>query len=116
MYKDGDLLVFKKLYDSILLVWPVISRYPKHEKYVLQQSTKQELLSCLQNLVIAKKAKSKRMYLVEADSSLQNAKVLFRLAKDLKYLSVKKYADISQRLVEVGRMLGGWIKKTYEKG
>lgn len=37
-------------------------------------------------------------------------KMLVRLAKDQKDLSIKAYLDLQALLQEIGRMLGGWLK------
>lgn len=37
-------------------------------------------------------------------------KVLIRLGRDTKIIENNKYAALEERLQEIGKMLGGWIK------
>ena len=39
-------------------------------------------------------------------------RVLIRLMKDIKSISIKKYASFEEATDEIGRMLGGWIRST----
>ena len=42
------------------------------------------------------------------DIELDKVRLLFRLAHDLRLLPTDKYGQVSERLVEIGRLLGGW--------
>ena len=41
---------------------------------------------------------------------IASLKIYLRIAYDLKYLPPKKYEVWSGQLVEIGKMVGGWIK------
>ena len=47
-----------------------------------------------------------------ADFELERLKHYLRLCKDLQLLNIKQYEHTSKEVVEIGRLLGGWIKKT----
>jgi len=44
------------------------------------------------------------------DNKIFILKILIRLAKEVKSLDIKKYIVLEERLEEIGKMLGGWIK------
>jgi len=48
--------------------------------------------------------------LEEADAKLQEMRYLLRLTVELKYISINQYEYVSTKVVEIGKMLGGWIK------
>ena len=48
--------------------------------------------------------------LAKASIKLDFLKVLFRLTFELKIIDQKKYIVLEEKLQEIGRMLGGWIK------
>jgi len=48
--------------------------------------------------------------LAEIDIELEKLRLLIRLAKDLRLLAMKQYGLIAERIDEIGRLLGGWIK------
>ena len=39
--------------------------------------------------------------------------ILFRLAKDLKMISIKRYGISAEKINEVARLLGGWQKQLF---
>ncbi|MEK9186186.1 MAG: four helix bundle protein, partial [Patescibacteria group bacterium] len=50
-------------------------------------------------------------FLHKASGQLGLLKFFLQLAWELKSLDTKKYVLLSQRLDEIGKMLGGWIKE-----
>ena len=46
----------------------------------------------------------------EIDMQIERLKIVIRLSKDLKYISIKQYEHASKILVEIGKMNGGWKK------
>jgi len=50
--------------------------------------------------------------LEEASKKLNILRVFIRLSKDIKAIDNKKYIALQEKLDEIGRMLGGWIKST----
>lgn len=51
----------------------------------------------------------------EGSITLDMLKVFVRLAKDKKALHTDQYLILEERLQEIGRMLGGWIKSSNTK-
>ena len=68
-------------------------------------------LNILELLFLAKilTAKEKLPYLQKASMKLDLLKFLMQVAWELETLENKKYIELSERLSETGRMLGGWI-------
>ena len=55
--------------------------------------------------------KDKKLPLLnKIDNKIFILKTLMRLAKEVKVLDIKKYICIEEKLLEIGKMLGGWIK------
>ena len=53
--------------------------------------------------------------LFEASVNFDEMKVLIRLAHDMHAIQDKSYVALSSRLVETGKLLGGWIKSAETK-
>ena len=51
----------------------------------------------------------KLSYLKKASLKLDLLKFLMQVAWELEVVDNKKYIELSERLHEIGRMLGGWI-------
>ena len=65
----------------------------------------------MRSIVLANEVKHKRrLYQEEVDGDLALIIVLFDLAKESGYITRKANLHIQDRVKEIGRMLGGWIK------
>ena len=49
--------------------------------------------------------------LVEADVELEKVRLHLRLAHELRLLTTGQYEHASRAVVEIGRLLGGWLKR-----
>ena len=100
--------------EKILLeIYPTLKNYTNAEKYRLCEKIVNSYLELLEYLSKANKVKSKRKhYLDEADGCLQHCKTLNRVSYKRKEINKDFYKNIDKKLTEVGKMLGGWIKKS----
>lgn len=48
----------------------------------------------------------------EASMKVDLLRIFFRLGKDLKIIENKKYIELENSIIEIGKMVGGWIKTT----
>lgn len=46
----GDIL-HQKIYDFLLYIYPLLSKYPKYEKFSLQTATRNAVLEILQDVI-----------------------------------------------------------------
>ncbi len=105
-----NLILYQKVYDFLLYMYPVIGLYPKYEKFTLQTRTKNSIFDMLDSIEKANKSTTKKSAIYDIDLHLSRVRTQIRLAKDLRYISPKKYEYISRQLNEIGNLLGGWIK------
>ena len=107
----GDQL-HQKIYDFLLYIYPILSRYPKYEKFSLQTATRNAVLEMLQDVIKWQKTATKS-HLYAADVALHQSKELLRLANDLKYSAMNKqhYGESGKKLTELGVMMGELIEE-----
>ena len=55
----------------------------------------------------------KKEFIEECFIHYEIIKILIRLSKDYKLLSIKQYEFAAKELEEIGKLLGGWYKKFY---
>jgi len=41
---------------------------------------------------------------------LDKLRILIRLSKDLHFISIRQYEFVANKVNEIGKMLGGWMK------
>ncbi|MCL4491223.1 MAG: diversity-generating retroelement protein Avd [Nitrospirae bacterium] len=106
----NDLVIYQKAYDFTLYLFPIVEKFPKHEKFVLCTHIKSCVLDIARLIIRANKSRTKKAILYDIDVKIEELKFLLRLSHDRKYLSNKSYEHSSKLLLEIGRLLGGWIK------
>lgn len=105
-----DLVIFQKVYDLILWMYPLINKFPKSQRFVLGQQLENTLLDILKGIIQANQERNKLEILKQVSIDLDKFRILYRLAKDLKFMSVKQYQFGAEKINEVGKILGGWTK------
>ena len=110
-----ELPIIQKSYDMILWLIPKIDQFPRKQKFLLGERIERTALDFLGLLQKAKyETKRKKSVLMEAHVIFEQFKTLVRLSVNLKLLPVTSYEYLSKYIVEIGKMLGGWMKKMSE--
>lgn len=110
----NQLIVYEKSEELMYRIYPKLQNYPKHERFALVQHIKIEFFELLKHISLGDKVKSKRRgYLQIADGHLQTLKVLFKLSKKRRYISVGYFEEIDLRLSEIDRILSGYIRASW---
>ena len=109
------LIIEDKCRDMLLYGYQALKQFPKHEKHVLGAEIRLSMLQLQRLIITAFKRYHKKTTLTDLDIELAILKRRVRLAKDLCYLDIKKYQLWIEKLVEIGRMIGGWIKSVKLK-
>lgn len=112
MSDTKELIIYQKYYDLMLYSLPIIGRFPKDQRFILGQQIENQMIEIAKMIVHANKLRQKKGKLYEIDIELEKLRFLIRLSKDLRIMTVSKYGHHCERLDEVGRLLGGWLKTT----
>ena len=109
-----ELVIYQKHYDLLCYAIPLINKYPKSQRYVVGQQTMNLMIDIARLIIKANREKGKYRLrtLCQIDGKLDELRLLIRLAKDLHMLPVRRYGLMSERIAEIGRLLGGWIRQT----
>jgi len=103
-------VVVAKAYDLALWLLPKCEKYPRNYRFSVGERTVAAMLDVLTLLVEASYTARREPILQDANRKANHLRYLLRLAKDLKLLSVDSYGYAAERLEEIGRMTGGWLK------
>ena len=101
-----------KVCELYKLFHECLKLFPKHEKYTLGQKINNLILKILESLLkTAYLPKQEKLTpLKESSAEINLLKILVRLANEIKALDNKKYILLQEKLQEIGKMVGGWIK------
>ncbi len=102
--------VIPKLVDFIEWIIPALDKFPKSRKFFLGDRIATGLLDVLDKLIEANYSREKLLLLRKANLQLEKIRYLLRIAYRMRCFDVRKYEFCSKALVEIGRMIGGWIK------
>lgn len=106
--------LFTHTYDLLLWLLPQATKFPRQHRFGLGERVVRRALD-FQELLLAAGGRSgpqRRELLLQADAALGQLKNLVRLCKDLELISLAQYEHVLRMLVEVGRLLGAWLKQS----
>jgi hypothetical protein len=115
----GESPIFTKTYDLLLWLTGRVSQFRKEHRFRLARRIEDAAFDFHERLLLATRAGSSReemRLLLQADVELDKLRTYVRLAADpqLKLLTLRQYEHASRMIVEVGKLLGGWIKKVQK--
>ncbi|MFH1255504.1 MAG: four helix bundle protein [bacterium] len=107
-----ELPIINRTYESYKSIIDINDHLEKRWRYLLGMSLENSILSLLQELIMAKNAPKplKSAYLIKAGSHLEISVLKLRLFLEMKIANETKIFQAQNKLAEIGRMLGGWIK------
>ena len=71
-------------------------------------------LSLILNIYKANKEKDKKELIKQSLSEVEVIRLLFRLLKDIKEISLKRFISLNEVLESVSKQLTGWLKYLKE--
>jgi hypothetical protein len=82
----------------VLKIFEYTKDFPKEYKYTLGQDMKRDGIQLVRSIYRANKSKDKREYLEQFLDDFEVLKLEIRLCVDMKILSIKKQAELSQMM------------------
>jgi hypothetical protein len=108
--------IFIKTYDFILWLLNHTEKYPKSERFRMAKRLEDTAFGFYELLVSTARSKNKRGVLQEADLELEKLRLYMRLSHARSLTSQRQYQFAAERLVEIGKLLGGWMKSLAQPG
>ncbi len=107
--------VITKTHDLIEWFLPILSKYPRNQRYTLGVRIENNLFDILELLIQANYQKEKLEKLKNANIKLEIVRHLVRICHKLQLLNLRRYEFISINIDEIGRLIGGWIKQQQNR-
>jgi four helix bundle protein len=106
------LIIFQKTYAFTVWLYPIINRIPQSHRLVIGRAMEERAISMVVAVVEAnKKCGGERIaFQKKASDDLDVVRILLRLAKDLRFVSVGQYSAGVDKINEIGRMLNAWME------
>ena len=109
---QNEIPLFQKIYDFYKLYYQLIDHLPQKSRVVIGKKIEYLILKLLQLISQARFARDqeKIKLLKKTSDNLDFLKTLFRLTYEIKAIDQEKYFLFEEKLQEMGRILGSWIK------
>jgi four helix bundle protein len=112
MKRKEDYPIFDKSYQLSVEIFRETMKFPKSQRYVIAQRLQDASLGFIEEITLGFTSVDKLLALNRASDYLEKLRILTRVTFDLNFWSFRRYDRINVKINEVGKMLGGWIKKT----
>ena len=109
----NELIIEQKVREMILYGYIALRQLPRAERHVLSAEIRTSMLKLSKLVITAAKRHHKKTTLTDMDVELAALQSQLRLAKELGYLPMKKYQLWTGMNVEIGRLLGGWLRAQH---
>jgi len=107
--------IFSRTSDFLLWLLNHTEKFPKSERFRMAKRLEDSAFSFYELLIEATRTtKYKRQTLVRADVELEKLRLYVRMSQQRKLTSMSQYHFASGEMVEIGRLLGGWLKSVPE--
>jgi len=102
-----ELIIKQKHEDMMKYGYTCLRQFPKSERHTLSAEIRNTMYA-IDKLII--RSQKKKTTLHDLDIEIAHLKTKIRLARDLGFLSFNKYENWETMVIELGRIIGGWIK------
>ena len=103
-----------KLDDVIIWLMGRVEKFPRSQKFTLGDRIVNISLDTLDILIEATYTQKRLPLLQKVNVQLEKLRFLIRICHDFKLISAKQYTYISNEINEVGKLVGGWIRKPVQ--
>lgn len=108
---ESELPIIQKTYDLLCWYIPHVNKMPRNHRFGLGDRIATSLYEILDGLIRAKFSTSKKDILKELNVQLEILRFQTRLLKEFQVFNNRQYEFASTLILEIGSMLGGWLKK-----
>ena len=106
--------IFSKTYDFILWLLNHTEKFPKSERFRMTKRLEDSAFGYYERLIEAARSPQYHSILLDADLELEKLRLYLRLSHARKLTTADQYQYAAGILVEIGKLLGGWLKTRSE--
>ena len=109
---DTDIPILKKTYELYKIFHEYRKVVAKADRFTIYTRSENLIIDIVELLLEAGyiKNSNKVSLLDTASVKLNTLRFFVRLIKDTRAIDLKKYTVLQEKIDEIGRMLGGWIR------
>lgn len=114
---DIDIPILKKTHELYSVFHEYRKVVFKADRFTIYERSENLIVDIIELFLEAGYTKSgnKSTILEKASVKLNTLRFFIRLMKETKTLDLKKYTILQEKIDEIGRMLGGWIRSNISR-
>lgn len=105
-----SLALLEKLEEVSAFTRIALRQFPKYEKFLLGAEIRNTITEIKRLLIRASKRYYKKTTLEDLDIEIELLRSLVRESVSMEYIDLRRYEVWSQKISEVGKMVGAWMK------
>ena len=102
--------LFAKVHDLLVWLIPLTLKFPREHRFVIAQQVQHSAFELQSRLLDARHGLNPTQSLRRSDACLARLRAQLRLCLDWLLIAPRQFEHVSGRLVEIGRLLGAWIR------
>ena len=108
-----DMVLHVRLFDLLAWLLPRSESFPRAHRHTVTQRMMAAALDTQEAVFDAqgRHGSGRLAALQTADTALNRLRLYLRLAHHWRWLSDGQYQHVSEKVAEIGRLLGGWLKQ-----
>jgi hypothetical protein len=108
-----NMLLLTRTFDLLEWLLPKTEKFPRAYRYSLTRHLADAALDLQEKLFLARKRRGAERVrlLMECDAHLDTVRLYLRLAHRWHWLTDGQYEHVSRLVAEIGKLLGGWVKR-----
>ncbi len=103
-------LIERRCKDLCLYLDALTRNMPRYEKYILSAKIREIGYLCLELAIAANKKVHKKTDLTRFNVQHEYLRQLINLAVEAKHIDNRRHRVASEKVDEVGKLLGGWLR------
>ena len=104
--------IYKQTYDILLRTMMATKDFPREYKYTLGQKIKDELIELVVMIYRANSSTDKNQHIESIVERVQAIQLMMRLSHDMKILSRRNYAALSEMTDSLAKQAQGWRRSS----
>lgn len=105
-----QLPIYKEVYELLKLATTITKNMPKDFKASIGGEIRSLIVSCVILIARANASQDKTPHLTTLLEHIHTAEILFRLSKDMRFISTGQYATAISLTDAIGKQANGWRK------
>ena len=93
-------------------IFELAKQFKREYKYTVGEKLKNETLEMIMNIYRANTRQIKKDTLQKAREHLEVVRLLMRLTKDMKQISINRFVDVNKKIENISKQLTGWQKSS----